>query len=225
MLTQRLILTGDEAHDKPLIQQAAAIIRAGGLVAFPTETVYGLGADALDSAAVRRIYLAKGRPAWDPLIVHVAEPEDIHRYTHEPLRPDREAHSRVYARTADAGAAQARGHLRGRHGRARHGGDTDAPAPCGARANPLQHDAHRCAQREPLPIMYCTTSAARSTPCWTRARRLVGVESTVLDMTTDPPTLLRPGGVPREAIEAIVGAKCACWAEPSRRASHCLRLA
>ena len=82
MLTQRLILTGDEAHDKSLIQQAAAIIRAGGLVAFPTETVYGLGADALNSEAVRRIYLAKGRPAWDPLIVHVAEPEDIHRYTH-----------------------------------------------------------------------------------------------------------------------------------------------
>ncbi len=83
MLTQRLVLTGDEMHDKPLIQQAAAIIRAGGLVAFPTETVYGLGADALDSAAVRRIYLAKGRPAWDPLIVHVAEPEDIHRYTRD----------------------------------------------------------------------------------------------------------------------------------------------
>ncbi len=66
MLTQRLVLTGDEMHDKPLIQQAAAIIRAGGLVAFPTETVYGLGADALDSAAVRRIYLAKGSPRVGP---------------------------------------------------------------------------------------------------------------------------------------------------------------
>src|SRR5262245_7024237 len=53
------------------IAEAAALIRAGGLVAFPTETVYGLGADALDAAAVRRIFAAKGRPADDPLIVHV----------------------------------------------------------------------------------------------------------------------------------------------------------
>ncbi len=55
------------------IQQAAQIIRAGGLVAFPTETVYGLGANALDEKAVARIYQAKGRPATSPLIVHVAD--------------------------------------------------------------------------------------------------------------------------------------------------------
>jgi L-threonylcarbamoyladenylate synthase len=54
------------------IQEAAAIIRAGGLVVFPTETVYGLGANALDAAAVRKIYALKGRPASSPLIVHVA---------------------------------------------------------------------------------------------------------------------------------------------------------
>ena len=53
------------------LERAAALIRAGGLVAFPTETVYGLGANALDAAAVRRIYEAKGRPATSPLIVHV----------------------------------------------------------------------------------------------------------------------------------------------------------
>src|SRR3954467_5355564 len=54
------------------IAQAAAILRGGGLVAFPTETVYGLGAHALDPAAVERIYRAKGRPAYNPLIVHGA---------------------------------------------------------------------------------------------------------------------------------------------------------
>jgi L-threonylcarbamoyladenylate synthase len=56
---------------------AAGILRRGGLVAFPTETVYGLGADATDAAAVRRIFAAKGRPADNPLIVHVADPEGV----------------------------------------------------------------------------------------------------------------------------------------------------
>jgi L-threonylcarbamoyladenylate synthase len=59
---------------------AAAILRRGGLVAFPTETVYGLGADGLDAAAVRRIFAAKGRPADNPLILHVADPEEAAAY-------------------------------------------------------------------------------------------------------------------------------------------------
>jgi L-threonylcarbamoyladenylate synthase len=54
------------AKDAGSIEQAARIIRAGGLVAFPTETVYGLGANALDAAAVQKIFLAKERPLWDP---------------------------------------------------------------------------------------------------------------------------------------------------------------
>ena len=54
------------------LERAAAILRAGGLVALPTETVYGLGANALDRAAVERIFAAKSRPAWDPIIVHIA---------------------------------------------------------------------------------------------------------------------------------------------------------
>src|SRR5438270_7232662 len=63
----------NEAH--PAIQQAAEIIRRGGLVAMPTETVYGLAANALDAAAVERIFVAKQRPKWDPLIVHIASTE------------------------------------------------------------------------------------------------------------------------------------------------------
>ncbi|HZY90824.1 MAG TPA: L-threonylcarbamoyladenylate synthase, partial [Gemmataceae bacterium] len=61
------------APDPAVIARAAAALRAGGLVAFPTETVYGLGANALDAAAVDRIFAAKGRPAHNPLIVHVAD--------------------------------------------------------------------------------------------------------------------------------------------------------
>lgn len=64
-----------------VIAQAAKILRAGGTVAFPTETVYGLGANALDPAAIAQIFEAKQRPSWDPLIVHVSGPEMLHRVT------------------------------------------------------------------------------------------------------------------------------------------------
>ena len=78
MKTLRLVV--DPAHLDPADAQqalgrAAQILRAGGLVALPTETVYGLGANALDQAAVERIFAAKRRPAWDPIIVHIAGPE------------------------------------------------------------------------------------------------------------------------------------------------------
>src|SRR5436309_7818724 len=62
-----------QAPDAALIGQGADVLRRGGLVAFPTETVYGLGANALDAAAVGRIFAAKGRPATNPLIVHVPD--------------------------------------------------------------------------------------------------------------------------------------------------------
>lgn len=60
-------------EDKKIYEQAGQILRAGGLVAFPTETVYGLGADALDAKASAKIYAAKGRPSDNPLIVHIAD--------------------------------------------------------------------------------------------------------------------------------------------------------
>jgi len=75
--TLRLALDPQRLHSaeaRHTLDRAAAIIRAGGLVAFPTETVYGLGANALDPAAVARIFAAKQRPTWDPVIVHVAKP-------------------------------------------------------------------------------------------------------------------------------------------------------
>ncbi len=70
----------DTPGSRQVIARAAQILRAGGLVAFPTETVYGLGANALDTAAVARIFAAKQRPSWDPVIVHIAGP-----VTHNPM--------------------------------------------------------------------------------------------------------------------------------------------
>lgn len=73
--TARLAIPADSVDTfaaQQALAQAAEVLRSGGTVAFPTETVYGLGANALDADAVARIFLAKGRPAWDPLIVHVS---------------------------------------------------------------------------------------------------------------------------------------------------------
>jgi L-threonylcarbamoyladenylate synthase len=66
----------DTAEARAALDRAAEILRSGGLVALPTETVYGLGANALDAAAVARIFIAKQRPSWDPVIVHIAGPVD-----------------------------------------------------------------------------------------------------------------------------------------------------
>ncbi|MCS7300248.1 MAG: L-threonylcarbamoyladenylate synthase [Fimbriimonadales bacterium] len=213
MLTQRLVLTGDESHDTPLIEQAAAIIRAGGLVAFPTETVYGLGADALNPEAARRIYVAKGRPAWDPLIVHVGAPEAIFRYTRDcsPLVEKlidafmpgpltlvlrrREMISDVVTAGRDTVAIRMPQHPVAQALLRASGTPIAAPSankfgrPSPTTADHVLHD---------LNGEIDAVLDAGQTP--------VGVESTILDMTTSPPTLLRPGGVPKEAIEQVIGA-------------------
>ena len=66
--------------DKIFIDEAANVIKDGGLVVFPTETVYGLGANALDSEAVKKIFIAKGRPQDNPLIIHIADKDDLYKY-------------------------------------------------------------------------------------------------------------------------------------------------
>ncbi len=80
------------------IEAAAAVIRDGGLVVFPTETVYGLGGNGLDAEASMKIYAAKGRPSDNPLIIHVAKPEDAYLYTHtdEVTRPMYEALAKAF---------------------------------------------------------------------------------------------------------------------------------
>ena len=76
----RILNISEPSNESDAYSEAARIIRAGGLVAFPTETVYGLGANALDPCAAKKIYAAKGRPSDNPLIVHTAYPEDIFQY-------------------------------------------------------------------------------------------------------------------------------------------------
>ena len=79
---QTLVVTQDENRiDRQTIMQAGEIIRNGGLVAFPTETVYGLGGDGLNPDSSRKIYAAKGRPSDNPLIIHIYRFEDIYEIT------------------------------------------------------------------------------------------------------------------------------------------------
>ncbi|HZE36451.1 MAG TPA: L-threonylcarbamoyladenylate synthase [Candidatus Eisenbacteria bacterium] len=198
--------------DAEAVSRAAEVIRAGGLVAFPTETVYGLGADALSAPAVTRIFEAKERPRGNPLIVHLADVSALE-----------EVVARVPARVEDIARRFWPGPLTLVLPRApavplvtTGGLETVAvrvPAHPVARA--LIHAASR-------PI--AAPSANRSGgPSPTRAEHVredldgrieiildggpapLGVESTVLDMTSEPPTLLRPGGVTLEQLESCLG--------------------
>lgn len=84
MQTLRLTIAANDLASEPSLQvlaRAAEILRSGGTVAFPTETVYGLGANALDATAVAKIFAAKQRPSWDPLIVHISDTSMLERVT------------------------------------------------------------------------------------------------------------------------------------------------
>ena len=81
-MNTEIFKTASQSIDADAIERCAQIIKNGGLVAFPTETVYGLGADATDKNAARKIYEAKGRPSDNPLIIHIAKPEDAESYAH-----------------------------------------------------------------------------------------------------------------------------------------------
>ncbi len=197
---------GDDAR----VQQAAELLLAGELVAFPTETVYGLGADAENPLAVRRVFAAKGRPADHPLIVHLAPEADLdawaalddrarrlaERFWPGPLTlvlprrarvPDEVTGGRetVGLRVPDHPVALAL--LRA------FGGGIAAPS-----ANRFGHVSPTTADHvraEFGPGVFVLDGG----PC------RVGVESTILDLSDDLPALLRPGGVPLEALEAEIG--------------------
>lgn len=199
------------APDAAGITRAGTLLASGGLVAFPTETVYGLGADATDDAAVARIYAAKERPAFNPLIAHL---------------PDTES-AREVAEFDDVAERLASAFWPGpltlvlpaRRGRtsdlARAGLPTVAVR---VPAHPLAHAILRAAGR-PVAAPSANPSG-RISPTETAhvlaglGGRIdavvdggsceVGIESTIVALL-DAPTLLRPGGLPAEAIEACLG--------------------
>ena len=194
------------------VRQAAEIIRSGGLLGIPTETVYGLGANALDSGAVRGIYEAKGRPSDNPLIIHIPDagwlsrycenvPESAYRLAEEfwpgpltmilprkPIVPDRTTGG------LDTVGVRCPNHpvtlaiLRA--------ADVPVAAPSG---NTSGRPSPTCADdmREDMD--------GKIAGIFDGGPSQVGVESTIIDLTCTPPRLLRPGGLPLEELQRVLG--------------------
>ncbi|MGX4686553.1 L-threonylcarbamoyladenylate synthase [Vagococcus sp. JNUCC 83] len=201
-------------HQKD-VEEAANVIKEGGLVSFPTETVYGLGADATNIDAVKKVYLAKGRPSDNPLIVHVASKEMISKYVS--MIPEKANH------LMDSFWP----------------GPLTVILPLSKEANlsiSMTHPLDNAAFRMPnnpvtleliktsnLPLVGPSANTSGK-PSPTTAMHVfndlngkieailddgeceVGIESTVIDMTQpDKPTILRPGAITKEDIEQIIG--------------------
>ena len=197
----------------PPIAEAAAHLRAGRLVAFPTETVYGLGADATDDRAVARVFAAKGRPSFNPLIVHVpdlAAAAALVRFTPLarrladlfwpgpltlvlPRLPDCRA-SLLASAGLDTLAVRVPAHPL-------------AQALLRATLRPLVGpSANRSGRISPTTAEHVREELGDAVALILDGGACrIGVESTVLDMSADPPRLLRPGGVATAAIEGVIG--------------------
>jgi L-threonylcarbamoyladenylate synthase len=217
-------LSGDQAS----IDEAARLIREGDLVAFPTETVYGLGGDATNERAVAKIFEAKGRPQFNPLISHVLDAGEARRLVQWSDVADRLA-ARFWPGPLTLVLPRAKGSPIALLATA--GLDTAAIR---APAHPMAQALIRAAGR-PIAGPSANRSGAVSP---TRAEHVaeslgdrvklildggpceVGLESTVLDLTTAMPTLLRPGGATREAIEEVIGPVALSHAVPSGNAAH-----
>lgn len=196
------------------IAEAAALIRAGDLVAFPTETVYGLGADGLNREAVAKIFQAKGRPGDNPLILHISALDQITPLIACELSP-------VAKKMADAFWPGPLTMIFPKSARVPE--NVSAGLSTVAIRFPAHPDAQRLIAAAETPI--AAPSANRSgKPSPTTANHvfedmdgriplildggecLVGVESTVVDMTGSVPHILRPGGITAEQIAQVAGA-------------------
>lgn len=209
---QTEVLVVDSVHPDPSsIERAASLLRAGQVVVFPTETVYGLGADAMQTNAVERIFAAKGRPFSDPLIVHIADEGTLER-----LASSIPPHARKLAQafwpgpltlilprsplvpelvTAGLDTVAIR---MPRHPVALAliralGSPIAAPS-----ANRFMHVSPTTAQHVLADLGGRLPLILDAGPCE------VGVESTVLDLCSTTPTILRPGGISLEALRAVL---------------------
>ncbi|MBQ7713725.1 MAG: threonylcarbamoyl-AMP synthase, partial [Oscillospiraceae bacterium] len=209
MTTQYFTITSE--RDAAQIAAAAGILRRGGLLAIPTETVYGLGADALNEDAVAGIFAAKGRPQDNPLILHVPDATWLARYC--------DGVPEAAYRLAEA--------------------FWPGPLPWILRKTPavpprttggLDTVGVRCPdhavtraviEQAGVPVAAPSANVSGRPSCTSAAHVradmdgkidgvvdggdcAVGVESTILDLTVTPPRLLRPGGLPLEALRAVL---------------------
>ena len=209
----KLIKIDHLAENSETYSQAVDLLKQGEVVAFPTETVYGLGAIATNDEAVKKIYVAKGRPSDNPLIVHIGTKEELHTYVQEipevavqcmdvfwpgPLTIILQAKPNYFAESV-------------------------SKLPTIGFRMPDHPVALELLQQLKKPV--AAPSANRSgKPSPTKAEHVmedlngfiacvvdggetgIGLESTVLDVTLETPTILRPGGVTKEMLESVIGA-------------------
>jgi L-threonylcarbamoyladenylate synthase len=195
------------------IAEAARALRGGGVVAFPTETVYGLGADAFNPQAVARVFELKGRPRFDPLIVHVASVEEadrvlalipnaardlMRRFWPGPLTlvlPKREALPDLVTAGLPNAAVRMPAHPLARRLLEEAGTPIAAPS-----ANRFGRTSPTTAAHVRKQFPAGLDGLVDGGPC------PIGVESTILGFDPDgAPRLLRPGGLPLEELEAVLG--------------------
>lgn len=226
------LMPGD---DPDAVAQAAATLRDGGLVAFPTETVYGLGARADSDVAVAAIFAAKGRPVNHPLIVHVVDAAAALAFCGEPGATARHLMARhwpgpltlIVPRRPGVAAAAA-------------GGQPSIGLRCPAHpvAQALLRQAlalgvpgvaapsaNRFGRISPTLASHVQQEFGVALPVLDGGPCVVGIESTIVDCTRDPPALLRPGGVVRAGLDATLAPLGLALREPdaaSPRASGTL---
>ncbi len=212
MQTHYLLLKNDAA-DEAVLQEAAKLLQSGELVAFPTETVYGLGANGLDEDAVAAIYNAKGRPSDNPLILHIAKTADLKLIVREvnanaralieafwpgPLTlvlPRRENVPDCVTGGLDTVAVRLPDNFIARRLIELAGVPIAAPS-----ANTSGRPSPTTAQAVLDDLSGKIAAVLDGGACG------IGLESTVVDCTTPVPTILRPGGVTQEQLSAVVGA-------------------
>lgn len=215
MKTQIVSFGRGEAYETRLAKlvRAGEIIRNGGLVAFPTETVYGLGGDALNKKSAEKIYAAKGRPSDNPLIVHIAELKRLDEIVREVPKTAKKLANAFWPgpltmimKKSDIVPSQTTGGL-----------DTVA-------VRMPQHPLALIFIKESGGYVAAPSANLSGKPSPTRAKYVIqdmdgridmildadsdgtiGIESTIVDVTGEVPTILRPGYITQEMISAVIG--------------------
>ena len=207
----RVVRMTEEQIDMELIREAGKIIRDGGLVAFPTETVYGLGGDALNPLSSRKIYAAKGRPSDNPLIVHIADQQALssivgeipgnawklaERFWPGPLTMILHKSDRVPRETTgglDTVAVRMPANRIAQEMIRAAGGYVAAPS------------ANRSGRPSPTVARYVAEDlAGRGEMIIDGGDVEIGLESTIVDLTSDRPMVLRPGYITRQDLENVL---------------------
>ena len=203
------VLPADKAES---IAKAAELLRSGELVALPTETVYGIAADARNGEAVKKIFVAKGRPQDNPLILHVAQPEEMENFCHD-IPPAAYALAEKFWPGPLTMVLPARDIVPRR---------TTAGLDTVAVRCPDSEITRQIIRLSGVPIAAPSANLSGK-PSTTTAQHVlhdhdgnidaivddgpcrVGVESTIVDLTEDRPRLLRPGGITPEQLTAVLG--------------------